>query len=98
MSDLYVNLPTSGASASIRRRSSSFESVRRNRAGAAIARMGSRASLRQENTSASCAVPENAALHRRPAVSENNRSAPEDRLGALRGEGRGMLGRVRGGC
>ena len=91
----YISLPTSGASASIRRRSSSVVSARRNRDGAAIARVGSRASLRQEKRSASWALPEKTALHRRPAVSENSRSLPDD-LRALRGERRGMLARM--GC
>src|SRR5687768_2852328 len=63
----HISLPTSGASASIRRRSSSVVSARRNREGAAIARVGSRASLRQEKRSASWALPEKTALHRRPA-------------------------------
>ena len=49
----YMSRPTSGASASIFRRSSSLASESRNRGGAARARVGARASLRQENTSAS---------------------------------------------
>ena len=86
----YIKRPTSGASASMLRRSSSVASDKRNRAGAARARVGARASLRQEKTSASCVVVENAALHRRPLASENSRSLPDGRFGALREEGRGM--------
>ena len=75
-------------------------SERRNRGGAASARVGARASLRQEKTSASCVVVEKAALHKRPAVSENSRSLPDDRFGGFRGVGRGMhierAGRVEG--
>jgi len=65
-------------------------SAKRNRGGAARARVGARASLRQEKTSASCVVVEKAALHRRPPVSENSRSLPDGRFDALREEGRGM--------
>ena len=87
----YIRRPTSGASESICRRSSSVASDRRNRGGAARARVGARASLRQEKTSASCLVVEKAALHNRPAASEKSRSLPDDRLGEFRDVGRGML-------
>ena len=87
----HIKRPTSGASVSMRRSSSSLASERRNRAGAASARVGSRASLRQEKTSASWLVLEKAALHKRPVESENNRSLPDGRGGALREVGRGML-------
>jgi hypothetical protein len=85
----HVNRPTSGASPSRRRNSSSLVSVRRNRAGEAIARVGSRASLKQEKMIASCTAPENAALHSRPAASEKRRSLPDDRR-ARRETGRDM--------